>query len=148
MKKYSQTPNAIYLREWHKKNPDKSYRTPYRDLPREEKNRNNNRNRERYKLIKIEVLREYSPVKGIIQCSCEGCNITHEDMLTIGHINNDGGDHRRKVGKTSFYGYLRKNNFPHDPPLQTECFNCNLGKEVHGYCPFRYQLHGVFSNLF
>lgn len=68
---------------------------------------------------------------------CECCGETRIEFLTIDHVNGDGAKHRRKLGKIggNFYRYLKKNNYPTDPPLQVLCFNCNCTRGFSGYCP-------------
>lgn len=72
--------------------------------------------------IKIECLSHYGSI-----CSCG------EDdpiVLTLDHVNDDGGKHRKEVGAVglNFYLYLRKNNFPNDPPMQVRCLSCQYIK--------------------
>jgi hypothetical protein len=78
--------------------------------------------------------------------SCRCCGCTDEWALTIGHINDDGAEHRKRIagrkdgrqrlGLTSFLRYLRRNNWPDDPPLETVCWNCQWGKRRNsGICP-------------
>ena len=58
----------------------------------------------------------------------EGCDITDPDMLAIDHINNDGAEHRRKVGGSGniVVKWLIKNNFPLG--FQILCCNHNQKK--------------------
>jgi hypothetical protein len=66
-----------------------------------------------------------------MKCSC--CGEDKFSMLTIDHINNDGAEHRKKIGGSSkTYLWLINNNFPKD--FQTLCFNCNISKEINGVC--------------
>ncbi len=65
-------------------------------------------------------------------CAC--CGETASEFLQIDHINNDGADHRRQVGKgNATYKWLIKNGFP--PGFQVLCANCNYAKAHYGYCP-------------
>lgn len=65
-------------------------------------------------------------------CSC-GCNVTNPNHLTLDHIENNGAEHRKQVGKSEFfYRWVIKNNFPDD--LQILCFNCNCAKSNYGGC--------------
>lgn len=85
--------------------------------------------------LKLEVLTYYSdnPPK----CSC--CDETIIEFLTIDHINNDGAEHRRKIGSErvsgpTFYRWLKRNNYPEG--YQVLCYNCNCGKRANkGICP-------------
>jgi len=74
--------------------------------------------------LRNEVLDAYGS-----HCAC--CGETKRHFLTIDHINNDGAEHRRKVGHT--YSWLKKNNFP--PGFQVLCYNCNCSKGFYGQCP-------------
>lgn len=67
-------------------------------------------------------------------CSCCGEDIV--EFLTIDHIENDGASHRRKIGQTSLYRWLKKNHFPSG--YQVLCMNCNWGKHIcGGICPHK-----------
>lgn len=82
---------------------------------------------------KAEVLDRYGgPV-----CACPGCGETIVEMLTIDHINENGAEHRREIGKNClghhFYRWLRNNDYPEG--YQVLCFNCNVAKHRLGYCP-------------
>jgi hypothetical protein len=70
------------------------------------------------------------------KCAC--CGESEPFFLSIDHIDNNGsemrnsGEHGR--GGTTFYQYLRKNNFPDG--FQVLCMNCNIGKHRNGgVCP-------------
>jgi len=66
----------------------------------------------------------------------EACACCGEDtplFLTIDHVNNDGADHRREIGRR-LYGWLVSHGFPEG--YQTLCYNCNSGKHLNGgKCP-------------
>ena len=79
----------------------------------------------RYKIIE-----HYS--KGKFECAC--CGETMYEFLSIDHINNDGAEHRKKIG-TNIMGWLIKNNFPEG--FQILCMNCNYGKRFTGICPHK-----------
>jgi len=72
------------------------------------------------------------------KCNC--CGETEEKFLTIDHINNDGGIHRKKRGRcsTQMYRWIIKNNYP--TSLQILCWNCNSAKQYHGICPHKLTL--------
>ena len=66
------------------------------------------------------------------KCVC--CGETELVFLTIDHINNDGQQHRKRLGDVSrFYEYIIKAGFPDD--LQILCWNCNEAKRILGHCP-------------
>lgn len=68
---------------------------------------------------------------------CAYCGETIEVFLTIDHINNDGGKHRKSLRKNSkcqtginIGAWLRKNNYPSG--FQVLCVNCNHAKSRIG----------------
>lgn len=79
--------------------------------------------------LKAEVMLAY----GGQVCNC--CGETTFEFLSIDHVNNDGAQHRRELGHSgrTLYGWLKKNQYP--PGFQVLCFNCNMAKGLHGYCP-------------
>ena len=73
---------------------------------------------------------------GGYRCNC--CGQEGEKFLTIDHVNNDGTEHRKEIGKSSWhlFKWLTRNNFP--PGFQVLCWNCNMGKRVNrGTCPHK-----------
>lgn len=83
--------------------------------------------------IKQQVFDHYGRV-----CAC--CGEDNEVFLTLDHINNDGAEHRRKLGngkQTSsdkVWQWVIKNGFPTN--FQILCYNCNCGKRDNGgTCP-------------
>lgn len=72
---------------------------------------------------------------------CKCCGETEKLFLTIDHVNNDGANHRREIGKGRkanasgpIYAWLRKNKYPEG--FQVLCINCNFGKRMNkGVCP-------------
>ena len=118
-----------YMRGYRKKNADR-----IRRLNREWKARNRDRIRElnvneRNRLRDV-VLNHYS---GGDMC-CRMCGFDDVRALTIDHIDNNGADERRRLfgdrlsAGTTFYRWLRKNNFP--TGYQVLCMNCNWIKKV------------------
>ena len=70
--------------------------------------------------------------------ACHCCGETLMSFLTLEHMNNDGAEHRRRVG--SGYGVyydLRRRGWPKDEGITVACFNCNEGRRVNsgGPCP-------------
>ena len=66
-------------------------------------------------------------------CAC--CGEKEFKFLTIDHINNDGGKHRKIIrgGGTAIYKWLRRNYFPDG--FQILCYNCNCAKGFYRKCP-------------
>jgi hypothetical protein len=108
--------------------------------------------RRRYRLVNGEHIRSYArkyyaehPDKpGTTQCvyrakvrelvfahygkTCARCGYADERALSIDHIDGGGNAHRKtyKIGGSSFYVWLVKNNFPEG--FQVLCMNCQFIK--------------------
>lgn len=79
--------------------------------------------------LKIEILNKYGG------CRCVACDIREVACLSLDHIFDDGAAHRRSMGGGNAYQFggntyrwLKRNNFPNDPPLQVLCMNCQFLK--------------------
>jgi hypothetical protein len=96
--------------------------------------------REIYRLRGLEATRKLKrEVKEAYGSVCICCGETLLQFLTIDHINEDGAKHRREIGRTSLYKWLKRNNYPKDN-FQLLCFNCNCGKRINGgICPHKNQ---------
>jgi hypothetical protein len=69
------------------------------------------------------------------KCSC--CGESHQEFLTIDHINGGGTKHRREIGAgegVRFYRWLKQQGFPQND-YQCLCMNCNHAIGLQGYCP-------------
>jgi hypothetical protein len=88
-------------------------------------------NRDWWKKIRNKVLSYYSP--GELRCAC--CGEKNFGFLTLDHVNQDGAEHRRLVGRSNgVYLWIIKKGFP--PGFQVLCYNCNLGRARNGgVCP-------------
>ena len=65
-------------------------------------------------------------------CAC--CGETTLEFLTIDHVNNDGAEHRRTIGRGDYMMRdIIKREFP--PDFQLLCWNCNGAKGAYGVCP-------------
>ena len=67
------------------------------------------------------------------KCAC--CGETTTDFLCIDHINDDGGAHRRQIGRGNIFHWLQKNEYPDG--FQVLCWNCNAAKAMRGGCPHK-----------
>lgn len=77
--------------------------------------------------LKKEIINTYGG-----QCKC--CNESHINFLNIDHVNDDGSNHRKEVGKGNVYVDLKNRDFPEG--YQVLCSNCNYGKRINrGICP-------------
>jgi len=125
-----------YLKKWNKEyrlrnlekmkqqNRDYYYKNREKKLEQEHK-----RYKELRKKQKMLVFQHYGR-----ECKC--CGDKNIEFMTIDHINNDGAEHRKKVGGTAhFYSWLIRNKFPEG--FQTLCFNCNIAKGIYGVCPHK-----------
>ncbi len=84
--------------------------------------------RRHYYKLKNTVLTHYGA-----RCVC--CGEDEIAFLALDHKENDGADHRRKIGIGHvFYRWIIDNNYPSS--IQVLCNNCNIGKHKNGgSCP-------------
>ncbi len=64
--------------------------------------------------------------------SCAICGESREEFISIDHINNDGKEHRTKVGSRSTYSVLadlKRLGWPQGT-IQFLCLNCNIRKQI------------------
>lgn len=107
---------AIYaqIKRWKQVNSERA-----KVLNKEERNR-----------LKFLVLSHYSG--GVPHCAT--CFFSDIDALCLDHIDNNGAEHRRSnfgnrtMAGTTFYRWVKKNNFPSG--FQVLCANCNLVKSI------------------
>jgi 5-methylcytosine-specific restriction endonuclease McrA len=93
--------------------------------------------------ISVERIRGYKLVKireriGLRDCyTCQKCGrVTVKGE--VDHINNDGNEHRKKIGRSgrTLVYWIVVNNFPDG--FQLLCSNCNQGKRRNGgICPHK-----------
>ncbi|MFA5706889.1 MAG: HNH endonuclease [Candidatus Neomarinimicrobiota bacterium] len=65
------------------------------------------------------------------KCAC--CGETEWKFLSLDHVDNDGAEHRRKIGQSRIYEWAEDNGYPDN--LQLLCYNCNMAKAFYGKCP-------------
>jgi len=124
--------DTAYMRVWRANNKDKCWACGQANdrLPRHTCSKCLERargyNRVRNKKVRLDILTHYGLV-----CAC--CGETELTFLTIDHINGGGNEHRRQLGHTHVYDWLRANRYPKG--YQTLCFNCNSAKSIQGICP-------------
>ena len=82
------------------------------------------KNAEYVQSVKTECLQHYGEV-------CD-CGEDDQVVLTLDHVNDDGGKQRKETGKWGFgfYLFLRKNGFPNNPPLVVKCIKCQYRKRI------------------
>lgn len=76
--------------------------------------------------LRTEVLDHYGR-------ACECCGDAHEEFLCIDHVNGGGNEHRRRIGPSNFYRWLKRNGWPIG--FRVLCHNCNMSLGLRGYCP-------------
>ena len=129
-KKWTVEYEKEYMKEYRKKNKDK-LRIQHREWKQKRKGRNKELNQQERARLKHQVLTNYS--NGDFP-KCVSCGFKDVRALTIDHIFNNGAEERREImgnrlcAGTTFYRWLRKNDYPHG--YQTLCFNCNWIKEI------------------
>jgi hypothetical protein len=79
------------------------------------------------KALKEKVLTHYGH-DGALECCWLSCTVRDIDMLTLDHIKNDGAIHRKEIGLSSIYRWVKKHGFPEG--FQTLCMNHQLKKEI------------------
>lgn len=68
------------------------------------------------------------------KCMC--CGETEPCFLAVDHIDGNGNNHRKAIGKwgSGFFKWLIVHDFPEG--FQVLCHNCNMGKHLNGgKCP-------------
>ena len=76
--------------------------------------------------LKLAAFEKYGGSK----CSC--CGELLLEFLTIDHIDGGGNKHRKSINSTFWY-WLRNNNYPEG--YRVLCMNCNFSRGIYGYCP-------------
>jgi len=84
----------------------------------------------RSKLIKETLRREVIQAYGG-QCVC--CGEKEIKFLQIDHVDGNGAAHRRQIGRSNLYRWLRNNHYPEG--FQVLCASCNWAKGIYGVCP-------------
>lgn len=87
--------------------------------------KHNERSRDRWANLKQAALEAYG---GPICC---GCGEDEPAILEIDHINGGGNEHRKLIGQSNMYLWLKNNNYP--PGYRVLCPTCN--KKAHAGLP-------------
>lgn len=82
-----------------------------------------------HKKLRLLILEKY----GGYPPKCQCCNENKLEFLSIDHINGGGAQQRKSLKGTSFYRWLKMNNFPEG--YRVLCMNCNWALGCFGYCP-------------
>lgn len=81
--------------------------------------------------LKKEILNNYG--NKCVECEEDGFY-----FLCIDHIDNTGNEHRKEIGNSGLYNWLKNNNFPKDN-FQILCWNCNAKKAFDAICLIKEQ---------
>lgn len=142
---------TAWQRQWREKNRERArelsrrsqqkcraHRLAYfKDYYKRNREREIEQARQRHQALKDAAYAAY----GGYRCTC--CGETQPEFLCIDHVNNDGNQHRKTIGRGSnIYAWLRKNSFP--AGFQVLCMNCNFGKKHNkGVCPHVEAQYGI-----
>lgn len=105
------TATPEYLREWRRRNPEKSAAIGRRHDAK----------------VRAELFAAYGG-----RCAC--CGETTPEFLTVDHIGGGGAEHRRSLSVT-VYTDLRRRGYPDG--FRLLCMNCNFAEGKRGGCPHR-----------
>ena len=127
-KEYAKDPKRINLvgsaeyKEYIKK-----YNKEYRNKEGQ-KDKKNKKTREARSLLRLEILNHYSN-ESLVCCRCGYGDVR---ALDLDHKENNGGDHRKAIGRRGatydIYAQLKRDGFPDG--YQVLCRNCNWIKEM------------------
>lgn len=108
--------NVVDLSAYHKEKHEKN------------KIKRNENSRRYYRKLQNIIFDHYGS-----KCAC--CGENEQTFLSVDHKNNDGAQHRKKIGIGHIlFRWIIDNDFP--DTLQLLCCNCNLGKHRNGgVCP-------------
>lgn len=111
-----------YAKKWREANPDKAHNRKYKinDETRA-------KIREYHHRLKIEVLTHY----GGNPPHCIRCGYADTRALSVDHVNGGGTQHLRLIGKSHYYGWLKKNGYP--AGFQVLCMNCQFIKRSENH---------------
>jgi len=152
--------NNIKSSKYHREHPEKcknSWKSWRHSNPEKVKARNREFREthpnyfKEYDKASIEITKRYQVLSyysnGIP--SCKWCGNQNFVVLNLDHINNDGGEHRRKdkSADKNLAGWLRRHEYPSG--FQVLCCNCNWAKRmnfvmVNGMYIKRDAIAGVF----
>lgn len=80
--------------------------------------------------FRIKLLEAYGPY-----CRC--CGETTPEFLELHHVNEDGAEHRRQIGRgpEALYRWAERHGFP--DTLAVTCANCHAADTYYGGCPHK-----------
>lgn len=68
------------------------------------------------------------------RCACANCPETNSAFLTLDHVERNGGEHRRRVGRGHVLADLRRQGWPQEG-YRLLCWNCNALTRYGDLCP-------------
>ena len=74
-------------------------------------------------------------------CAC--CGEKETRFLTLDHVNGNGANHRRVIGRQPLERWLKSNGYPSG--YQVLCWNCNVAKGQGETCPHQFASVGKSS---
>jgi hypothetical protein len=77
--------------------------------------------------LRREVIEAYG---GVCQC----CGAKETDLLQVDHVNGGGNKHRKEIGQSGIYKWLKKRGFPRKDFILL-CGSCNWAWGRYGCCP-------------
>lgn len=80
--------------------------------------------------FRVKLLNAYGPY-----CRC--CGEMTVEFLELHHINEDGAEHRRQIGRgpEALYRWAERHGFP--DTLAVTCANCHAAESYYGGCPHK-----------
>lgn len=123
---------SAYLKEWRKRNPDKT-REYHQNYNHRHPNAGNEQVKNYRRLAKIECIAHYS--NSANKCAC--CGENNFEFLAIDHIDGGGRKAQRERGHGNIHQWLKARGYPEG--FRVLCHNCNMSLGFYGYCP-----HGGF----
>lgn len=127
IKKWTKEFEKEWQKEYRKNHKDK-IKESHRKWRLENPERDNELGRIERQRLKMAILSHYSPNK----VCCSSCGFNDVRALQLDHINNNGAEERvrlfgnRTCAGTTFYRWVRRNNFPEGYAVL--CANCNIIK--------------------
>lgn len=79
--------------------------------------------------MKLEMLAAFD-------CMCSCCGESHPDLLTLDHVENNGGEHRKTMNEQQCMRLARREGWDKSK-WDCLCFNCNCAKAHYGGCPHK-----------
>lgn len=84
--------------------------------------------------LKLSAISAYGSV-----CYC--CGESKLPFLNLDHEFGGGTQDRKKLPGSSFYHWLKQNNYPKNLGLRVACWNCNCGRQMNnGICPHQEEM--------